>query len=76
MEKSLKPSSTGLVKAIIDSSAIAQKLADLLDQVFPSVWIVPRPFTIDDQADYYGAGRVKPDFVRRDDEDWTGPALD
>ena len=78
MEKSSKPNNTESAKAIIDSSArgAAQKLAALLDQVFPSLWITPRPFTIDDQADYYGAGRVKPDFVQRDDEDWTGPALD
>ena len=71
MEKSSKPSSTESAKAIINT------LADLLDQVFPSVWIAPRPaWRIDDNADYYGAGRVKPDFVRQDDEDWTGPALD
>ena len=70
MEKLSKPLNTEFLKTTIDA------LAALLDPIFPSVWIAPRPHTIDDGADYYGAGRVKPDFVRRDDENWTGPALD
>ena len=70
MEKSSKPSLTALAAETIE------RLAKLLDPFFPSVIIPPDPRAIDDNADYYGAGRVKPDFVRRDDEDWTGPALE
>ncbi len=66
-----KPSTPSLTEL---AAATIERLAKLIDPFFPSAVVPPDPRAIDDRADYYGAGRLKPDFVRADDEDFTGPA--
>ena len=49
---------------------VLDRLIALMDLVFPSVVIPPAPDGIGEPSQWYD-GRMKPDFVRADDEGWS-----